>query len=103
MPKKSTSAKITRREFIAGSSAALIGLGLKTDTPIAGSFVNESFQLGHMLRDRTPFPAPTKKEKFPIVIVGGGMAGLSAAWQLERRGFRDFVLLEMDKQPGGNS
>jgi len=56
-----------------------------------------------MLRDRQPFPKPTKTEKFPVVIVGGGMAGLSAAWQLERRGFHDFVLLEMEKDPGGNS
>lgn len=103
MPKRSKPTQLSRREFLAATSAALIGLGMKTDKPIAGEFVNESFQLGHMLRDRTPFPAPTKKEKFAIVIVGGGMAGLSAAWQLERRSFRDFVLLEMDKQPGGNS
>jgi predicted NAD/FAD-dependent oxidoreductase len=103
MQKRKHSIPLTRREFLAVGSAALVGLGLKTDRPIAGSFVNESFQLGHMLRDRNPFPKPTKTEKFPVVIVGGGMAGLSAAWQLERHGFRDFVLLEMDKQPGGNS
>src|SRR4051794_6593634 len=98
MRKKRTSVKLSRREFIAASSAALVGLGLKTDRPVAGGFVNESFQLGHMLRDRQSFPKATKTEKFPIVIVGGGMAGLSAAWQLERRGFHDFVLLEMEKQ-----
>jgi hypothetical protein len=37
------------------------------------------------------------------VIVGGGVAGLSAAWRLNKRGFKDFVLLEMNDQPGGNS
>jgi phytoene dehydrogenase-like protein len=95
--------RLSRRRFLAASSAALVGLGLKSDRPIAGGFVNDSFQLGHMLRDRQAFPVTTKTEKFPIVIVGGGMAGLSAAWQLERRGFHDFVLLEMEKQPGGNS
>ena len=31
------------------------------------------------------------------------MAGLNAAWRLNKRGFRDFVLLEMEAQPGGNS
>ena len=31
------------------------------------------------------------------------MAGLSAAWRLDKRGFRDFVLLEMEPQTGGNS
>jgi protoporphyrinogen oxidase len=30
------------------------------------------------------------------------MAGLSAAWRLRKRGFSDFVLLEMEGQPGGN-
>ena len=97
--------RISRRHFIAASSAALIGLGLKSgrDKRIAGNIVNESFQLGHMLRDRKPFPAPTRTEKIPIVIVGGGMAGLSAAWHLDKRGFHDFVLLEMEQTPGGNS
>ena len=37
------------------------------------------------------------------MIVGGGIAGLSAAWRLEKRGFRDFVLLEMETKAGGNS
>lgn len=95
--------RLSRREFIAASSAALVGLGMKSEKPIAGGFVNESFQLGHMLRDHKPFPTPTKKEKFPIVIVGGGMAGLSAAWHLDKRSFKNFVLLELDTQPGGNS
>jgi len=31
------------------------------------------------------------------------MAGLSAAWRLDQRGFRDFLLLEMEAQAGGNS
>ncbi len=35
--------------------------------------------------------------------MGGGIAGLSAAWRLNKRGFKDFVLLEMNQQPGGNS
>ena len=41
--------------------------------------------------------------KIPVVIVGGGIAGLSAAWRLDKRGFRDFVLLEMHGQAGGNA
>jgi hypothetical protein len=101
--KKRALRNISRREFLAASSAALVGLGMKSERKIAGGFVNESAQLGHMLRDHKSFPAPTKKEKYPIVIVGGGMAGLSAAWQLDRRGFKDFVLLELDTQAGGNS
>lgn len=35
-----------------------------------------------------------------IVIVGGGIAGLSAAWELSRRGYRPLVL-EQTARPGG--
>jgi hypothetical protein len=38
-----------------------------------------------------------------VAIVGGGVAGLSAAWKLSREGFHDFVLLELEKSVGGTS
>jgi hypothetical protein len=97
------SLKTTRREFCALGAAALVGLSLKSDRAIAGEFVNDSFQLGHLLRDRKQFPVPRQIIRIPLVIAGGGMAGLSAAWRLQKRGFTDFVLLEMNTQPGGNS
>jgi flavin-dependent amine oxidoreductase len=93
----------SRREFLQSASAALIGLSIKADRPIAGSFVNDSFQLGHQLRDRAKFPAAKQVVKRAVVIVGGGIAGLSAAWRLHKKGLTDFVLLEMNDQPGGNS
>ena len=91
---------MNRRKFL---SAALVGLTAKGERRIDGGFVNDAFPLGHRIRDRVSIPAPQRVEKFPVVIVGGGMAGLSAAWRLTRRNFRDFVLLEMEAQPGGNS
>jgi hypothetical protein len=94
---------VSRREFLQSASAALVGLSLKSERPMAGSFVNDSFQLGHQLRDSASFPAPKKTVKMPVVIVGGGIAGLSAAWRLEKKGFTDFLLLEMNDQAGGNS
>jgi glycine/D-amino acid oxidase-like deaminating enzyme len=94
--------KITRRAVLAGAPA-LLGLAHKAGRPISGGFVNDSFPLGHRLRDRSPFGVPQRQVKIPIVIVGGGMAGLSAAWHLDKRGFRDFVLLEMESRTGGNS
>lgn len=93
----------TRREFLKQGSAALIGLSIKGDRPIAGSFVNDSFAAGHRLRDRAVFGAPARTEKTSVLIVGGGIAGLSAAWRLQKRGFQDFVLLEMNPQAGGNA
>src|SRR5215471_3651081 len=93
---------MNRRRFI-GIAPGLIGLTAKADRPITGSFVNDTFPAGHKIRDRAKFASPQRTEKFPIVIVGGGMAGLSAAWRLQKRGFKDFVLLESETQPGGNS
>jgi glycine/D-amino acid oxidase-like deaminating enzyme len=89
-----------RRRFL---SAALVGLTAKSEPRIAGDFVNDAFPLGHRIRDHARFETPGRIEKFPIVIVGGGMAGLSAGWRLQKRGFKDFVVLEMEQQPGGNS
>jgi hypothetical protein len=95
--------RVSRRKFLRAGSAALVGLSVKGDRPIAGGFVNDSFRLGHMLRDHVPFPVARRIEKHAVVIVGGGIAGLSAAWRLHKRGFKDFVLLEMNEQAGGNS
>jgi len=95
--------KIGRRKFLKAGSAALIGLSSKTESSLEGSYVNESAAAGHLLRDRYQFPAAKKKEKYPLVIVGGGIAGLSAAWWLRKRGFTDFIVLEMNAQAGGNA
>jgi NAD(P)-binding Rossmann-like domain len=94
---------IGRRKFIGAGSAALIGLSLKSDKQIDGSFVNEAAAAGHLLRDRAQFPPPKQIEKIPVVIVGGGISGLSAAWRFHKRGFHDYVLLEMNDQAGGNA
>jgi phytoene dehydrogenase-like protein len=93
---------LNRRKFLIGAPA-LVGLSAKTDRPITGSFVNDAFPLGHRLRDRAVFKTPQREVRVPVVIVGAGIAGLSAAWRLDKRGFRDFVLLEMETAPGGNS
>ncbi|HET7108367.1 MAG TPA: FAD-dependent oxidoreductase [Candidatus Acidoferrum sp.] len=92
-----------RRKFLRNGSAALIGLSLKSERKIEGSFVNEAAATGHLLRDQKAFPPPKRTIKVPVVIVGGGIAGLSAAWRLRKQNFRDFVLLEMNEQAGGNA
>src|SRR5579884_2912350 len=94
--------KPSRRRFLA-AAPALIGLTAKADRRIAGQFVNDAFPLGHRLRDHAQFATPARIEKAGIAIIGGGMAGLSAAWRLNKRGFRDFVVLEMEPSAGGNS
>ena len=87
---------MTRRLF-------LIGLTAKAERRIDGQFVNDAFPLGHKLRDHAQFATPKQTRKIPLVIVGGGCAGLSAAWRAHKKGFRDFILLEMEREPGGNA
>jgi protoporphyrinogen oxidase len=69
---------------------------------ISGRLLGTNATDGHRLLREAPrrFPAPTK---VGTVIVGGGIAGLSAGWRLLRRGYRDFVLLELEGQLGGTS
>jgi protoporphyrinogen oxidase len=93
----------TRRQFLGCGSAALAGMTAKGERRIAGTFVDDASARGHQIRDRAPVSAAPREERIPVVIVGGGIAGLSAAWRLQKRGFRDFVLLEMNGQAGGNA
>jgi glycine/D-amino acid oxidase-like deaminating enzyme len=91
---------LSRRQFL---SAALVGLTSKSGRIVTGGFVNESHVLGHRLRDGHLGTTPPQTRRISIVIVGGGVAGLSAAWRLRKRGVNDFVLLEMEPEAGGNS
>jgi len=46
---------------------------------------------------------PERERRVPVVIVGGGVAGLSAGWYLARNGFKDFEILDLESEAGGNS
>lgn len=70
---------------------------------VPGEIVGGSSSLGHRLRDATPFPEPTETLTHKIVIVGGGIAGLSAAWKLQKSGIDDFLLFELEKDVGGTA
>ncbi|MGE8422655.1 MAG: FAD-dependent oxidoreductase, partial [Sphingobacterium siyangense] len=58
--------------------------------------------LGHRLRF-PDFPASTEVIEVPILIVGGGIAGLSAAYRLQQKGYSDFILLDLEDEVGGNA
>jgi len=104
----SSAAGFTRREVLAaflGIPAALAACRSNRSPSFPdGEIVGASDSLGHKLRDgiRTA-PGEDSWQKVGVVIVGGGIAGLSAAWRLLREGFEDFVLLELEPAPGGTS
>jgi glycine/D-amino acid oxidase-like deaminating enzyme len=93
----------TRRQFFGLGAAGLIGLTRKSGMPLAGGFVHEAQVRGHRLRDGVAYHAPRQHARASVVIIGGGIAGLSAAWRLQKRGVTDVVVLEMEPEAGGNA
>jgi hypothetical protein len=98
----------SRRDLLAaflGVPAALAAGCLRGTPPLPdGRIVGASAALGHRLRETAiPRPAGGRWESVQVVIVGGGVAGLSAAWRLLRAGFDRFALLELEPAPGGTS
>ncbi len=92
-----------RRAFLAGTAAAGAGLACRRRTPgFEGQIVGPSLELGHQIRDGQ-LPEASHFTPIDAVIVGGGVAGLAAAWRMAGAGFTDFVLLEMDEQVGGTA
>ena len=91
---------ISRRAFL---SASLLGMTCKSRRGPFGTLVDDGGARGHRLRSAIVTGARRRNERKPIVIIGGGIAGLSAAWRLQQRGFIDFAVLEMEPRAGGNS
>jgi len=100
-----SSHEVSRREFLAalGIAPALIGLSRKTARAIAGGFVDDDSTIGHQLRDGSTFTGAREQRTTSVAIVGGGMGGLSAGWRLDKLGIRDWLLLELGQDLGGNS
>lgn len=96
---------VSRREFVAAMVAApaLVGLARKTDRVIAGGFVDDDSGVGHALRDGRAFPRAREQRRTSVAIVGGGIGGLSAGWRLDALGIRDWMLLELGAEVGGNA
>lgn len=95
---------MNRREFLTATGAALFVTACgKTTPPLpGGSLLGPDFNIGHKLRDGG-IPESTENVRVPVLIAGAGIAGLSAAWWLQRNGQRDFLLLEGERATGGNA
>jgi len=95
----------TRRDFIASSLAStmLAGCGAsRKQTSVPGKLLGAPATLGHRLRDGQ-FPAPSITRTARVVIAGGGIAGLAAAYQLKQQGINDVLMLDVMDKAGGNA
>ena len=93
-----------RRDFLATTALSALPLACrrKPEFPFPGELVGPNLPLGHWLRGGA-FPEPERFEPISTLIVGGGVAGLSAAWRLAGGGLADFRVLELETEPGGTS
>jgi monoamine oxidase len=98
----------SRRDFIKYVVAGSVAAGCPIDStllaaPDSGApFVEgEHFEVCHQIRDGHVFDRPAATKKVGIVIIGGGVAGLSAAYFLG--GKNDWLLLEKEDHFGGNA
>ena len=106
---------LTRRELLRAGpgAAAALAFGCAPRPPssadraldagrITGTIVGASHRIGHRLRAGA-FPEPRQTRDVGVVVAGAGIAGLAAGWKLAGSGFRDFVVLELEPEPGGNA
>ncbi len=97
---------MTRRELMVtflGSAAANSACRRPPPRPVPGVLIDKVHQTGHLLRG-PPLPRATEDAaQLDTLIVGGGAAGLSAAWRLSSEGARHFLLVEVDETVGGTA
>ena len=70
-----------------------------------GELIEDTYGLAHRLRDGA-LDIPTLVPEGPLhdaIVLGGGVSGLMAAWDLVRGGLSDVVLYEKEGYVGGNA
>jgi hypothetical protein len=105
---KTAMSNFTRREIL----SAFLGLPFALSAcrsgsesrPVAGKIVGANVDAGHILREKRTVEVPTDNwEKVKVAIIGGGVAGLSAAYKFHKGEFSDFLLLELEDKAGGTA
>ena len=99
----------TRRDFIKYVVAGSVAAGCPVDRALLAEpqgkspdarVEGEHFAICHQLRDQHSFARPEAARKTDVLILGGGMAGLSAAYFLRDK---EWLLLEKEDHFGGNA
>lgn len=92
-----------RRTFLRSLGALALAGCASNDPPLPpGELLGPDLARGHRLTVGD-FPPIAETRRVNVLIVGAGISGLSAAWRLSRLAVDDFLVLEMEREPGGNS
>lgn len=98
---------MNRKKFIqtffgaAAVTAAAAACNTKK-TIFKGRIIGAASAIGHKIRTHEPYTVAETIQK-KVVIIGGGVSGLSAARYLQANGIKDFILLDLEKEVGGNA
>src|SRR3984893_19549091 len=97
---------VSRREVLAAFLGLPVALAACRSTKApqfpAGEIVGASDSIGHRLRDGLNIkPAADNWQQAGVVIVGGGVAGLSGAWRFLTSCFACDYLLELEAATEG--
>jgi len=91
-------------------SLAACGGSTPSAPQVQGELLGQSLDVGHRVRDLGQPGGPSlddfrgaPEERVKVAVVGGGPAGLSAAWRLTRRGESDYQVFELEPEVGGTS
>lgn len=96
-----------RRDFIKFVVAGAVAAGCPANLSVVAQSSEhqpqvdgENNSICHQVRDGKVFSHPPVSARHDVVIVGGGVSGLTAAYHLQNR---DFLLLEKEPHWGGNA
>lgn len=102
-----TGGGLTRRELLSALLGPAVAAACRREGPPAiafeGVIAGADDRAGHLVRDGPPQREPAAVARSPIVIIGAGVAGLSAAWRLSRAGVDDYRVLELGSAAGGTA
>ncbi len=91
---------------VAGGTAALVGCTRGVEAPLwQGGWVGAPAERGHRLRGErgSDLATPAVSQRASVLVLGAGIAGLSAARALIAAGVDDIRVIEIEDQAGGNS
>lgn len=85
-----------RRSFLIGAGAIGLGtaFGMWRWQEITASVDYPGKAEGHYLRDHRFMPVSTETIDTDVVILGSGIAGLTAGWKLRKDGLKDFLMID---------